>query len=82
MMLRVFNYNTLEKVSFMSLSTYIILFLLTCFECDGVIGSFICQVHGFEAHSDYLRAIAVHPTQPYALTCSGKWKKKFIFRTK
>lgn len=36
MMLRVFNYNTLEKVSFMSLSTDIILFLLTCFERDGV----------------------------------------------
>ena len=30
------------------------------------------RVHQFEAHSDYLRAIAVHPTQPYILTSSGK----------
>lgn len=54
MMLRVFNYNTLEKV------------------------------HGFEAHSDYLRSIAVHPTQPYVLTSSDDmliklwdWDKKW-----
>lgn len=40
MAVRIFNYNTLEKV------------------------------HTFEAHSDYIRAIAVHPTQPYALTAS------------
>ena len=26
----------------------------------------------FEAHSDYIRAIAIHPTQPYILTSSGK----------
>lgn len=25
----------------------------------------------FEAHSDYIRCIAVHPTQPYILTSSG-----------
>ena len=43
MMLRVFNYNTLEKVEM------------------------------FEAHSDYIRSIIVHPTQPYVLTSSGKW---------
>lgn len=42
MQIRVFNYNTLEKV------------------------------HSFEAHSDYLRCIAVHPTQPLVLTSSGK----------
>ena len=42
MHVRVYNYNTLERV------------------------------HQFEAHSDYLRAIAVHPTQPYILTSSGK----------
>lgn len=40
MFLRIYNYNTLEKV------------------------------HGFEAHSDYLRSIAVHPTQPYILSSS------------
>lgn len=42
MQVRVFNYNTLEKV------------------------------HSFEAHTDYVRCIAVHPTQPLILTCSGK----------
>ena len=42
MQIRVFNYNTLERV------------------------------HNFEAHSDYIRAICVHPTQPYILTSSGK----------
>ncbi len=42
MHIRVFNYNTLEKV------------------------------HTFEAHSDYIRAIVVHPTHSYILTCSGK----------
>lgn len=42
MQIRVFNYNTLERV------------------------------HAFEAHSDYVRCIAVHPTQPYILTSSGK----------
>ena len=26
--------------------------------------------HQFEAHSDYIRSIAVHPSQPYLLTCS------------
>ena len=41
MLIRVFNYNTLEKV------------------------------HSFEAHSDYIRAIVVHPTHPYILTSSG-----------
>lgn len=42
MQVRVFNYNTLEKV------------------------------HTFEAHTDYIRAIIVHPTHPYVLTSSGK----------
>ena len=42
MQVRVFNYNTLEKV------------------------------HTFEAHTDYIRAIVVHPTHPYVLTSSGK----------
>ncbi|XP_042342346.1 coatomer subunit beta'-like isoform X2 [Plectropomus leopardus] len=40
MQIRVFNYNTLERV------------------------------HMFEAHSDYIRCIVVHPTQPYILTSS------------
>uniref|UniRef100_A0A2H1V837 Coatomer subunit beta' n=1 Tax=Spodoptera frugiperda TaxID=7108 RepID=A0A2H1V837_SPOFR len=40
MQIRVFNYNTLERV------------------------------HAFEAHSDYVRCIAIHPTQPYILTSS------------
>lgn len=38
--LRVYNYNTSEKVT------------------------------SFEAHPDYIRAIAVHPTQPFVLTAS------------
>lgn len=42
MQIRVFNYNTLERL------------------------------HMFEAHADYIRCIAVHPTQPYILTSSGK----------
>lgn len=42
MQIRVFNYNTLEKV------------------------------HTFEAHTDYIRSIIVHPTHPYILTSSGK----------
>ena len=41
MTIRVFNYNTLERVK------------------------------TFEAHSDYIRSIAVHPTQPFILTSSG-----------
>lgn len=40
MQIRVFNYNTHEKIT------------------------------AFEAHQDYIRGIAVHPTQPYVLTCS------------
>ena len=42
MQIRVFNYNTLERV------------------------------HMFEAHADYIRCIAVHPTQPFILTSSGR----------
>lgn len=42
MQVRVFNYNTLEKV------------------------------HTFEAHTDYIRSIIVHPTHPYILTSSGR----------
>ncbi|KAH3783781.1 hypothetical protein DPMN_161731 [Dreissena polymorpha] len=30
------------------------------------------RVHQFEAHSDYIRCIAVHPTQPFFLTSSGE----------
>jgi coatomer subunit beta' len=40
MFVRVYNYNTMEKLK------------------------------TFEAHSDYIRCIAVHPTQPYILTSS------------
>lgn len=40
MQLRVFNYNTHEKV------------------------------HSWDAHSDYIRCIAVHPTLPYVLSGS------------
>ena len=47
MQIRVFNYNTLERV------------------------------HMFEAHSDYIRCIAVHPTQPYILTSSGTLVKSW-----
>ena len=42
MQIRVFNYNTLEKV------------------------------HMFEAHTDYIRSIIVHPTHSYILTSSGE----------
>ncbi|ETE71205.1 Coatomer subunit beta' [Ophiophagus hannah] len=54
MQIKVFNYNTLERV------------------------------HMFEAHSDYIRCIAVHPTQPFILTSSDDmliklwdWDKKW-----
>ena len=30
------------------------------------------QVHSFEAHTDYIRSIAVHPSQPYLLSSSGE----------
>lgn len=40
MHVRVYNYNTMDKVK------------------------------AFEAHTDYIRSIAVHPTLPYLLTCS------------
>ncbi len=43
MTIRVYNYNTLEKV------------------------------REFEAHSDFIRGLAVHPTQPYILSCSGEY---------
>ena len=29
------------------------------------------RTHSFEAHSDYVRCIVVHPTQSYILTCGG-----------
>ncbi|CAL9684704.1 unnamed protein product [Knipowitschia caucasica] len=55
MQIRVFNYNTLERV------------------------------HMFEAHADYIRCIAVHPSQPYILTSSDDmliklwdWDRKWI----
>ena len=28
--------------------------------------------HCFDAHSDYVRSIAAHPTQPFILTSSGE----------
>ena len=40
MQIRIFNYNTYEKIAV------------------------------FEAHTDYIRSIAIHPTQPYILTSS------------
>lgn len=49
MQVRVFNYNTLERV------------------------------HQFEAHSDYVRSIAVHPTQPFVLTSSGKFFFSYVY---
>jgi len=54
MQVKVFNYNTLERVH--------------TFEAHNTLE----RVHTFEAHSDYIRSIAVHPTQPYILTSSGK----------
>ena len=63
------------------------LLVLTC--------AFVCQVrvynyntmervHDFEAHSDYLRSIAVHPTLPYIITSSDDmtiklwdWEKRW-----
>lgn len=49
MQIRVFNYNTLERI------------------------------HSFEAHSDYVRCIAIHPTQPYILTCSGMFYSVLLY---
>jgi coatomer subunit beta' len=43
MLIRVYNYNTLERL------------------------------HQFEAHSDYIRSVVVHPTQSYILTSSGRF---------
>jgi coatomer subunit beta' len=48
------------------------------------------KVHMFEAHSDYIRALAVHPTQPFVLSSSDdmliklwdwdkKWKCSQVF---
>ena len=42
MNIRVYNYNTLERV------------------------------HAFDAHTDYIRSLAVHPSQPLLLSSSGK----------
>ena len=28
--------------------------------------------HAFDAHSDYVRSLAAHPTQPFILTSSGE----------
>jgi coatomer subunit beta' len=44
--IRIFNYNTQEKV------------------------------HSFEAHGDYIRSIAVHPSQPFVLSCSDDMQIK------
>jgi coatomer subunit beta' len=48
MFIRVYNYNTLERL------------------------------HQFEAHSDYIRSLAIHPTQSYILTSSGMYDGKSI----
>ncbi len=48
MIVRVYNYNTLERL------------------------------HQFEAHSDYIRSIAIHPTQSYILTSSGMCRFLYI----
>jgi coatomer subunit beta' len=48
MFIRVYNYNTLERL------------------------------HQFEAHSDYIRSLAIHPTQSYILTSSGMYDDKSI----
>ena len=32
--------------------------------------------HAFEAHQDFIRAIIVHPTQPFIVTCSDERKIK------
>lgn len=32
------------------------------------------RVHQLDAHSDYLRSIAVHPSQPFILTSSGMYQ--------
>lgn len=43
MIVRVYNYNTLERL------------------------------HKFDAHTDFIRSVAVHPTQSYILTSSGMY---------
>ncbi len=50
MLIRVYNYNTLERL------------------------------HQFEAHSDYIRSVVVHPTQPYILTSSGMFHVLFFLK--
>lgn len=54
MFIRVYNYNTMDRVKM------------------------------FEAHGDYIRSVAVHPTLPYILSCSDDmliklwdWDKNF-----
>ncbi len=37
------------------------------------------RLHMFEAHSDYVRSIVVHPTQPFLLTSSGKNTFLFVY---
>ena len=34
--------------------------------------------HAFDAHSDYVRSIAAHPTQPFILTSSGESSREII----
>lgn len=34
------------------------------------------KIKQFEAHTDYIRYILVHPSQPYFLTCSDDTKIK------
>jgi hypothetical protein len=34
------------------------------------------KVHTFEAHGDYIRCIAIHPSQPFVLSCSDDMQIK------
>jgi WD40 repeat protein len=37
------------------------------------------KITSFEAHPDYIRAIAVHPTSPFVLTASDDMLIKLVF---
>ena len=47
-------------------------FLLTSFSSTSE------KITSFEAHPDYIRAIAVHPTSPFVLTASDDMLIKFV----
>lgn len=40
------------------------------------------KITSFEAHPDYIRAIAVHPTSPFVLTASDDMLIKLVFGKK